>query len=178
MRRLFTYPLRLLKGFLDRAFALTGAVLLAQFPQFYAQYIQRLAGHLDEARRTVALYEESAAALGLSLEQYIERHLSSDSAVFISTGQVIAALLERLHTLERSLNALIGAAPLSRWLIFLKEAEWPIAVQTWHDFTPGIPTTLEGLLYAAAGLLFGWALYSSVKFLIQRLIRLRTIVGE
>ncbi len=172
VRNLFSYPLQLVNGFLDRAFALAGAVLLAQFPQFYGQYIQRLAGHLDEARRTVGLYEETAASLGFTLEQYIEHHLVSDSTVFVSAGQVIASLLERLHQLERSFNALLEAAPLFRWWIFLQEAEWPIAAQTWHDFTPGIPTTVEGLLYAAAGLLLGWSCYTAGKFLIQKLIRL------
>ena len=172
MRSLFFYPHRLVSGFLDRAFALAGAVLLAQFPQFYGQYIQRLAGHLDEARRTVELYEETAISLGLTLEQYIEQHLVSDSAVFVSAGQVIASLLERLHQLEHSFDALLEAAPLLRWWIFLQEAEWTIALQTWRDFTPGIPTTMEGLIYASAGLLLGWGCYTTGKYLIQKLIRL------
>ncbi len=114
MRSFFYYPGRLVSGFLDRVFALAGAVMLAQFPQFYSQYIQRLAGHLDEARRTVELYEETAISLGLTLEQYIEQHLVSDSAVFVSAGQVIASLLDRLHQLEHSFNALLEAAPLLR----------------------------------------------------------------
>ncbi len=172
MRNLLLYPLQLLQGFLDRASALAGAVLLAQFPQYYGQYLQRLGGHLDEARHTMELYEETAASLGFTLEQYIEHHLVSDSAVFVSTGQAIASLLERLHRLECSFSALLEAGPLFRWWVFLKEAEWSIALQARRGFTPGIPTTAEGLLYAAAGLLLGWGCYSSGKILITRLIRL------
>lgn len=172
MSKVFAYPLRLLNGFFDRVFALTGAMLLAQFPQFYGQYLQRLAGHLDEARRTMVLYEESAASLGLTLEQYIEQHLVSDSAVFVSAGEVITSLLERLHQLERSLATLVEAPPLFRWWIFLQEAEWPIMMQTWRDFTPGLPTTIEGLLYAATGLLIGWSCYSLGKLIFQKLLRL------
>lgn len=172
MKHLSYYPLRMVNGFLDRACTLAGAVLLAQFPQFYAQYIQRLAGHIDEARRTIALYEKTAAELGLSLEQYIEQHLASDSAVFASTGRVIASLLERLHNLEHSFSALLEAAPLHRWWIFLQEGEWTMVIQTWRDFTPGIPTTIEGLLYASAGLLLGWGGYTAGKYLIRKLFPL------
>ncbi len=172
MGSLFSYPLRMVKGFLDRAFSLAGAILLAQFPQFYGQYIQRLAGHLDEARRTVELYEETAISLGLTLEQYIEQHLASDSAVFAATGRVIASLLERVNQLEHSFKALLEAAPLLRWWIFLQEAEWTMVLQTWRDFTPGIPTSMEGLLYASAGLLLGWGCYITGKYLIQKLMRL------
>lgn len=171
MRNFLAYPLQLLKGFLDRACALTGALLLAQFPQFYGQYLQRLGGHLEEARHTMALYEETAASLGFTLEQYIDHHLISDSAVFVSSGQAIASLLERLHQLERSFSTLLEAAPLFRWWIFLGEAEWPIVAQTWRGFTPGIPTTAEGLFYAAAGLLLGWSCCSAVRLLAARLIR-------
>lgn len=169
MRQLFSYPLQLLNGFLDRAFALAGAVLLAQFPQFYSQYIQRLAGHLNEARRTIDLYGENAASLGLTLEQYIEQHLGSESEIFVSTGQIIVSLLERLHRLESSFTALLEAPPWMRLWIFLKEAELAVAAQTWQDFTPGIPTTMEGLIYAAAGLLLGWSCYTLIKCIVQKL---------
>lgn len=172
MRKHFAYPLQLLNGFIDRIFALAGAVLLAQSPQFYAQYIQRLAGHLDEARRTVELYEETATSLGFTLEQYIEQHLVSDSEVFVSAGRVITSLLERLHQLECSFTALVEAPPWMRPWLFIKEAQWPIAVQTWHDFTPGIPTTVEGLLYAVTGLLLGWSCYTIGKLIILKLIGL------
>ncbi len=159
MKTILRYPFRLLNGLLDRSFALAGALLLAQFPQFYSQYLQRLGGHLEEMRRTVAAYEEAAAAAGLSLERYVEEHLISDSEVFTSSGQIIASLVERLAKLEQSCEALLQASPFSRWLVFLSEADWAITSETWRSFTPGVPTTLEGAAYAAAGLLLGWGAY-------------------
>ncbi|HPU00810.1 MAG: DUF2937 family protein [Firmicutes bacterium] len=169
MRQLLAYPMRLLNGFLDRAFALAGALLLAQFPQFYSQYIQRLGGHLDEARRTVDLYSKNAALLGLTLEQYIEHHLGSKSEVFVSTGRIIVSLLERLQRLESSFAALVEAPPWMRPWVFLKEVQLPIAAQAWRDFTPGIPTTMEGFIYAAAGLLLGWSCYSLARWIVRKL---------
>ena len=138
---------------------LAGAVLLAQFPQFYSR-IQRLAGHLNEARRTIDLYGENAASLGLTLEQYIEQHLGSESEIFVSTGQIIVSLLERLHG-ESSFTAPRSPA-LDAPLIFLKEAELAVAAQTWQDFTPASPPRWR-LIYAAAGLLLGWSCYTLIS---------------
>lgn len=49
------------KDKLDRVFsalfATAGAVLLAQFPQFLAQYLQRLGGHIDEAMLASSKYK-------------------------------------------------------------------------------------------------------------------------
>lgn len=160
MKELLRYPSRFLSGLLDRAFALLGALLLAQFPQFYGQYLQRLGGHIDELRRTVEGYEQAAAALGVSLELYIEEHLAAESEVITSSGEIISNLVERLWQLESSFQALIQAAPLTRWIVFVQHADWAVVRQCLHRFTPGIPTTVEGLVYAGAGLLLGWGLYA------------------
>lgn len=42
---------------LQSIFSLTGALILVQFPQFIAQYIQRLGGHLDESQRMASRYQ-------------------------------------------------------------------------------------------------------------------------
>ncbi|HBR34948.1 MAG TPA: DUF2937 domain-containing protein, partial [Firmicutes bacterium] len=49
MRKLLRKLLRFFNGLLDRVVAVCGVVGLAQFPQFFGQYIQRLGGHLAEA---------------------------------------------------------------------------------------------------------------------------------
>lgn len=163
MKTFLLYPFRFLNGILDRAFAFLGAVLLAQFPQFYGQYLQRLGGHLDELRRTVATYEQAAAALGLTLDQFIVEHMLSDSETLTASGEIIVGLVERLSRMEHSFTALAGATPWNRWLIFLQEAEWLIARQTWGAFTPGLPATAEGLAYAVVGLVLGWGVYALLK---------------
>ena len=160
MKKLLRYPFRFVNGLLDRAFALAGALLLAQFPQFYGQYLQRLGGHMEELRRTVSMYEQAAAALGLSLEQYIEEHLAAESKVITSSGEVISNLVERLWQMESAFAALVQASPWSRWLVFISRAEWAVVRQCLHRFTPGVPTTAEGLIYAGAGLLLGWGIYA------------------
>lgn len=155
--------LKFIDGLADRLAAATGAFLLSQFPQFYGQYLQRLGGHLDEARLIVEQYTKAASLLNLSLEQYISEHLQAGSAVFVSTGEVIENLVLRYEALSRSYQALHEAGLYHRWLVFLKEADWQIAAATWQNFVPGMPTTLEGLLYGLSGLLLGWGAYTFLK---------------
>jgi hypothetical protein len=172
LRRILAYPLRFLDQFLDRIIAGLGAILLAQFPQYFGQYLQRLGGHLNELRHQVAEYEEAAAALGLTLNEYIDEHLQAGSEIFVSTGQIIVDLVERLAQMETAFAALTGASLPTRWLVFISQADWSIAAETWRHFTPGVPTTVEGLIYAGAGLLLGWGLYTLFKALCRPFIRL------
>ncbi len=159
-------PVKFLDGILDRLFCILGAVALSQFPQFFGQYMQRLGGHLAEARLALAQYEAAAKALGLTLEDYIQEHLDSASPVFVSSGEVIRALLERVQHLELSYQALQDATIYNRWFVFLREVDWSIASGTWENFMPGVPTTFEGLTYALAGLLLGWGIYALIKMAI------------
>ncbi|MBW6463072.1 MAG: DUF2937 family protein [Firmicutes bacterium] len=160
-------PIKFIDGIADRLFAAFGAVALSQFPQFYGQYIQRLGGHLDEARRMLQQYIDAAASLELTLEEYIIEHLESGSSVFITSGEVIQGLLERYEALERAYTALQDANIYTRWFVFLREVDWSIAAGTWQNFMPGVPTTLEGLVYALTGLLVGWGIYSLFKYIVS-----------
>ena len=163
MLKLLRHPIKLLDGIADRLFTVLGAVSLSQFPQFYGQYMQRLGGHLDEARRALDQYIQAAHSLNMSLEEYKTEHLESESEVFVSTGEIIRDLVNRVDTLEQSYHALQDATIYNRWFVFMGEVDWDIAAGTWENFMPGVPTTVEGLTYAAAGLLLGWGLYVLCK---------------
>jgi len=153
-------------GIADRVCAVLGAVGLSQFPQFFGQYRQRLGGHLDEARRIFEQYQKAAADAGLSLEDYVQEHLNATSEVFVSSGRVIESLVNRYYELEQSYLALTDSNIYSRWFVFIKEVDWEIAAGTWNNFVPGVPTTIEGLFYAIAGLLTGWGIYAVLKALV------------
>jgi hypothetical protein len=166
MKQFWKYPLRIVDGLLDRVMAVGGAIVCAQFPQYYAQYIQRLGGHLDEARRAVSQYVKVAASYNLSVQEYINVHLASGNKIFISTGKVIQGLVDRLNHLESAFTALQNSTPLTRWVVFWRVMDPDIARKTWINFTPGVPTTMEALVYALIGLLIGWGVYQGVKALI------------
>jgi hypothetical protein len=167
MKRLFLHSLKFLDHIVDRILAALGAILLVQFPQFYAAYLQRLGGHLDEAHRVVGQYIRAASVNHLTLNQYINIHLTSNNQVFISTGKLIQNFVERLQHLQASMEALQGASPWGRWWVLLKEMDLSIIRQTLVNFTPGIPMTMEALVYALIGLIFSFGIYQGVKNLIR-----------
>jgi hypothetical protein len=167
MKSILKYPLQLIDGLMDRIMAVAGAIICAQFPQYYAQYIQRLGGHLDEAHRAVSQYAKVAVSYNMSLQEYINVHLTSNNKIFISTGKVIQGLVDRLNHLESAFTALQNSTPLDRWVVFIRVVDPKIARKTWANFTPGVPTTVEALFYALAGLLIGWGIYQGLKALIM-----------
>ncbi|MGE5557808.1 MAG: DUF2937 family protein [Bacillota bacterium] len=158
--------LRALEGLIDRVLAAAGALVMVQFPMFYAQYLQRLGGHLNEAGRIVSGYRKAAAANHLSLEEYIDVHLTSHDNVFVSTGKVIRSAVERFQHLESAFRALKGASPFTRLWAFIQKADPKIVGQTWRSFTPGVPTTLESFIYALFGILIAWGIYRGIKGLV------------
>ncbi len=150
-------------GIADRLLSILGAIIMAQFPQFFSQYLQRLGGHLNEARRTVNSYEQAAEALGIGFDEYIAAHLKAEERLFQASGEVLVSLVERLEALETSFSNLQQAGPFTRWVVFFQEVDWDIARQSLFYYTPGIPTSLEGIIYALTGLLLGWGFFSLLK---------------
>lgn len=172
MKKILLIPLRVLESLIDRALAIIGSITLVQFPQFYAHYLQRLGGHLDESRRIVSEYTKTATSFNLTIQEYIQTHLSSDNPVFQSTGAIINNALTRLADLENSFQALKTAALYDRWWLFIKHLDPAIFRQTCSEFTLGIPITFESLAYALAGLLITWGFYQGIKALLKKLFTL------
>lgn len=169
MKRYLFYPFFVLESLIDRALAIIGSVTLAQFPQFYSQYLQRLGGHLEEARRIVSEYSRAADSFNLTLHEYIQIHLIADNPVLQSTGTIIENSLTRLADLEKSFQALKAGTIFDRWWIFLKNLDPVIFRQTCSEYTPGLSITIEGLIYALAGLLITWGIYQGIKSLIKKM---------
>lgn len=55
--------LKKIDGFFSAIFGIFGGLLFAQFPQFVAQYLQRLGGHIDEARMVAKLFRLNELSL-------------------------------------------------------------------------------------------------------------------
>lgn len=172
MGTFFKKILRFLGGFLDRIIAVFGVISFAQFPQFFSQYIQRLGGHLAEAQFMLVRFEMTAEYFGMTLDEYIATHVNSGHEVFVSSGQLINDLVNRINALEKALTALKEASVYTRWWVFLRECDYSIVQETWLDFTPGLPTTMEGAIYGLCGLLISWLLYQGVKTLLKFLPKL------
>jgi hypothetical protein len=165
--------------FLDRVLGVVGAVLFSQLPEFFQQYLQRLGGHLDEARRQLEQFRQTAAASGLTLEQLVAQTRAQADPAVARLGQVMADTSARVGNLAASESALRGASAWSRPFVFLRHLDPAIAHATWAVFRPAVPTTLEGLAYALVGVAVMLALYhGAVRGPLARAWRRRSAVQE
>jgi len=145
--------------FLDRAFCVAAAALGAQGPEFMQQYLQRLGGQLDEGRRQLESWRQVARSLGLSLEELISRYGANADPAVVRGGTVVHNLVARVEELAATETALRQASLWMRPWVFLRHLDWGTAQATWAAYRPALPTTLEGLSYAAAGLVMAIAFY-------------------
>lgn len=151
--------LRVFDSLIDRILCVVGAVLFSQGPEFMQQYLQRLGGHLDEARRHLAVFQQTAAQAGLSLDQFISQTGTNPDSSVARLGPVMTGAVERVSTLLSAHDALLHAALWERPFVFIRHLDVAIARATGAVYQPAVPTTAEGLLYALAGMLVFLALY-------------------
>lgn len=159
----WTAPLRPLfrvgEGLLDRVLCLLGAVAFCQLPEFIQQYLQRLGGHLDEARRQLAQFEAVAAQSKLTLGQFIERTSANADAAVAKLGGVMQGAVDRVAELASAEAALRNASVWEKPFVFFANLDRSIASATWDVYRPAVPTTIEGVIYAAAGMIAVLCLY-------------------
>jgi len=136
----------------DRVLCVVGAVVFSQAPEFMQQYLQRLGGSLDEARRIVGEYENAARHAGKTLVEYIAyTNAHADHAV-APLGGVMENAVARMNDLAAAQAALQDASVFTRPFAFFAHVDAQIAKNTWGVFKPAVPTTVEGLVYALAGI--------------------------
>lgn len=144
---------------IDRILCVVGAILLSQGPEFMQQYLQRLGGHLDEARRQVAIYQHTADQSGVTLEHFVQQTAANADPSVARLGQVVQDSIKRETSLQAAHDALLHAAPWERPMVFLRHVDVSIARATVAVYKPAMPTTAEGLAYALSGMLLMLAFY-------------------
>ena len=158
---------------LDRALCVIGAVFFSQIPEFMQQYLQRLGGHLDEARRQLLHFQQTAEQSGLTLDKLIGQTSANADPAVAKLGAVMTDTIARVDTLEAAQSALQHASLWSRPFVFLRHLDSAIAHATWTIFKPAVPTTGEGLVYALFGMLVLLAVYhGGIKCALTRSRRL------
>lgn len=120
----------------------------SQLQAFLLQYLQRLGGHVDEARRA---YDTI-----LNGERY--RQMAPAARDLIARDA-----LDRVNELQAAHDAIRDAGLLAKPFVFAAHFDADVALGTWEAFTPALPFDLAGLLYAGMGLLAGLILYEIVK---------------
>src|SRR5690349_4358952 len=88
----------------DRVFIVAAAIAAAQFPVFYAQYANTLAGATAEAHARYTELERSAASVQLSVDGFIEHHMSSSDPAIHASGEIHRHTVTRYKQLETALD--------------------------------------------------------------------------
>ncbi len=160
---------------MDRVLCLLGAVAFCQLPEFIQQYLQRLGGHLDEARRQLAQFEAVAAQAKLTLPQFIDRTASNADDAVARLAGVMQSAVERVAELTSAEAALRNASILEKPFVFFAHLDRSIASAALDVYQPAVPTTLEGLLYAAVGMVVILGVYHGcVRYPIAAVVRRRS----
>lgn len=141
------------------AIAALGAASAAQGPAFVQAYLQRLGGHIDEARRTLGELSGGAAARIVGPGQTRDR--------------LVDAFTERLDELEATRTSIETASLLWQPVVLAFEADRDIMTATADGFTPGLPLDGAGLIYALAGLALGWAVWELCQWPVKVKLRRR-----
>jgi hypothetical protein len=144
---------------LDRLLCVGGAVLFSQLPEFMQQYLQRLEGHLDEARLVVERFKQAAAQSGMTLNQLVAGAGQNPDPSMGKLGGVIQGAIARADELGAADQALRHASAWTRPFEFAAHLDGGIARATWAIYRPAVPTTLEGFTYAALGMAVVLAIY-------------------
>jgi hypothetical protein len=147
-----------LKRVLIVTVGLAVAVVAAQAPEFIQQYTQRLGGWRDAYLADIVELDARAKNLGQTRDEYIAALRANKEPEARQEGQHWANRVVYLELLKEAYGDLTGAAPWMRIPIFVKHYNAELASRTWDDFRPGLPATLEGAAYGAAGFLIGWLL--------------------
>ena len=131
----------------------------AQGPAFVQAYLQRLGGHIDEARHTVFELRDGA----------MSRAVTDDG----SREKLVEVFSTRLADLEASRETILTAHPLWRPVVMARQADRDIAAATAEAFTPAMPLDPTSLIYAAIGLVFGWIVWELVQWPVKARLRAR-----
>ena len=130
------------------AFGAVGGLSLSQAPAFVQAYLQRLGGHIDEARNTVERMQDGELLPWLD-----------DAARRLGAAELEQRLLE-LETLR---DRLLEAPGWWRPARLRAEADWTIARRAAEDFVPAIPLDPASLLWTATGIVFAALLWDLLR---------------
>ncbi|NKB55580.1 MAG: DUF2937 family protein [Alphaproteobacteria bacterium] len=133
--------------------AAIAGLLASQMLAFINAYLQRLGGHLDEARQGV-LNDQVASAI-------------NDEAL---RAQIAVLTQARVDRLESAYRAIEQAGVFARPFVFFRHVDQDIALATAQAFHPALPIDLQSLIFGGAGIVLGWVLWELTKapFLLYR----------
>ena len=151
---------------IDRVFIVAVAIAAAQFPLFYADYANTLAGATAEAKTRYDELERAADRQHLSVDAFIEHHLSNPDAAIRESGDIHRTTVTRYKNLQAALDDVRGAEIWRKPVVIAQR--WDPAIARATTFEPGLPMTSEGLIFGFAGLLIAALLGAGTRGVYRR----------
>lgn len=148
---------------LDKIVSLSSALILAQFPQFFEQYLNQMRGHLGELNYQASIIDQSAKIAHKTVPELIGKFLSSSDGDFQRQGALMQGIMDRLQLFSQAISSLQSSSAFSKPFYFLRYADADVLKDTLAHFRWGFVFTLESLGYLLVGLLLGHFLFSFVK---------------
>lgn len=155
-----------------RALTLAGGIVsglgVAQFPEYSQQYMQRMAGKVEELTRFVEEFDADARTVGVSREQALI-DLAQGGAIGAERAQTMVTTIERQQKFSKALQELRSAGPFTRAYHASAFTDTELARGTLSDFKPALPLTFEGAVFGGVGFLGGIGIFSAIGALFGRL---------
>lgn len=134
-----------------------GGLAASQTQAYIQAYLQRLGGHIDEARATYQKLQSGGFLPG------------ADGP---AQERMAAAFGRRVEDLTQAYNAIANAEVFERPWQFVTHMDRAIAEAALTNFTPALPLDTASLVFALTGVVLGWLLYEMVK------LPLRLVIGQ
>jgi hypothetical protein len=120
------------------------------------QYVQRLGGHLDEARAQLT-----------NVQTGLRYKLMSDTV----RGELQAEAQHRVDELQRAYESIARANVFAKPVALVRHADPTMLNGTWRDFVPALPMTPESVTYVIVGMVIGFLIYEVIKFPVLLILR-------
>jgi hypothetical protein len=150
--------LRTFDRLIGTVIAASSGLTASQTQAFIAAYLQRLGGHLDEARRSLARLQSGELLPG------------GDPA---SQDRIAGAFTRRVDDLTTAYNAVSDADAFRRPFEFARHLDRDIAEAALATFTPALPLDTASAVYILIGIVLGWLCYELIKLPFRLVLRPR-----
>lgn len=140
----------------------------SQFPEYSQQYEQRLGGAVDELAIITRTFDRAAAEANLTREQALDTYRGVGNAFLSGQGADMEANFVRYARLSSHLIALEKAGPVDKLVGFSNYYDAEIGQRAFDAYNPAVPVTAEGFVYAGAGVMVGYGVFSAALAFLGR----------
>lgn len=150
------------------ALSVCAGLMSSQAPEFAVQYQHRLGGAIGELEPIVSNFDADAHRADLTRAEALAVYGRSHEQFLKDRGKSMAQVFDRYDHLVAQRDALSASGNLMRPVRLLSSVDERIFTDTRREFSPAVPLTLAGLVYAALGALAASMLAALLRGLVGR----------